>query len=1347
MNLNPQRPPDAQDLAPTLPTRKWDDAATIPVVRSDADAPTLATVPVAASSSSAATLPATLPTQGGAPDATQSGTHSGTAVTLVAVPSHAADTLPTQHGDAATRVTSLGDAATLPVGTALPDGSFGATQSRGALTGEHSRTGTVSRTIRTRINLNLPADAQQLDRKLQTSRTSVLADMATARQTRGTGAIPKGLQKLIEQQGTEGRYAIDRPLAAGGMGAVLKIEDHDFRRGAAMKVIHARFADQPEALERFLAEAQITAQLEHPNIVPIHDLGTMEDGTLYYTMKLIEGRSLNAVVKQLMQGHGLLKDKGVLIPPDAESLAAVKKWTVNELILLFLKVLDGVGYANSHGVVHRDLKPDNIMLGPYGEVLVVDWGIAKVLPGAVATAIDAGEGKIGRQVVSLREGDVLSATLEGQAMGTIFYMPPEQAKGELSAIDARSDIYALGATLYEVFALRRCMNNASLPDMVMQVASGNWIAFDKAWEQTHPGSKADPDLTAIIHKAMAYEPAKRYASCAEFAADLRRFIAGQGALARKRNIIERIGLWYAAHRRQVQVGVGVVIIATAAVMVGSWYGSRQQRELALATAADAKKAVAAAVNDDVRLLQDAAAKLQAAITLNSSDAELRAQQEQLLTRLGKAEQRADAEKLAEGQRIAIAAKIIELRQAAEQLQKAAANEKQPQKIRQALEDAERVLTSAIELDPKDSKLDEQREKVRTLLRDDRRRAELQAKQTARSSGQAALERAEQQLAQVAVLPADITALNVIEEPLKIAEAEFQKADGLDGMQELIKRSDRVRSEIATRLKKINNRDQARRLLGEARAQHDAKDFSRAVVLVDQANELAPSEDQQLNTDIRSLRAAVLTQQALAQEQQRRDARQKEAAAKLATARELMQALDQANQRAATAQNLTNKLDRELAAEPVARKEPLFIARRNAQTAQQEAAQRWAESEVAAQNALALVADQMETPNAAAAQQLLADLYVQRLRTARAKNDRAELLASRSQLQRYDVAGRYRAEIAGQGTFTLDAAQPITAQLTALRDSGDGRLVASGNSQSISSGQPLTLDAGSYRVVVDKNEFAVAIGVNEKVIRTLPAKVPEIPGHVLRLVHVPKNLGASFLLGQDEITVEQYQAFLNDPAILAQVKASWAYLATKGEEANENNREPLLYIPRLVSSAYEPLSLTWKLIPDAKNIQAIEPFPAEAGMPVTGISRADAEAFCAWLSQKTKLRVRLPSAAERTFAATGGDPARVYPWGSGFDRAFAINAFSGTNRPTFPGSNNTDTGPFGHRDLAGNVREWLADRPTQKGDLFTAGTKGALVAGGSWADEAEFLFRSSARESIDDIFVSPVFGFRILVELP
>jgi serine/threonine-protein kinase len=138
---------------------------------------------------------------------------------------------------------------------------------------------------------------------LQLSRSSVLTDMTAAR---GAQAVPKGLQKLVTDQGTDARYHINRPLAAGGMGAVLDIQDNDFRRGAAMKVMHGRFTNDPQALERFLAEAQVTAQLEHPNIVPIHDMGVMPDGSLYFTMKLIEGLSLGDVVKLQRIHAGLL---------------------------------------------------------------------------------------------------------------------------------------------------------------------------------------------------------------------------------------------------------------------------------------------------------------------------------------------------------------------------------------------------------------------------------------------------------------------------------------------------------------------------------------------------------------------------------------------------------------------------------------------------------------------------------------------------------------------------------------------------------------------------------------------------------------------------------------------------------------------------------------------------------------------------------------------------------------------------------------------------------------------------------------------------------------------------------
>ncbi|MBA3936273.1 MAG: serine/threonine protein kinase, partial [Planctomycetes bacterium] len=323
--------------------------------------------------------------------------------------------------------------------------------------------------------------------------------------------MPPGLTRRIAAQGTEARYAIDKPLAAGGMGAVLAIEDHDFHRAAAMKVIHAKFTANPEALERFLAEAQVTAQLEHPNIVPIHDLGVMEDGTLYFTMKLIEGQSVGALIKTLKAGDA----------------AALKRWTIEEKILTFLKVLDGVGFANAKGVVHRDIKPDNIMLGLHGEVLVVDWGIAKVIGQADGGSVKSAQ----REVASVRDQDGLSMTMEGAAMGTIFYMPPEQAAGRLDEIDARSDVYALGATLYELLSLKRTLEGNSLPDLIGKITTGNIIGLDKSMPTLHP------DLVAVVHRAMALDRANRYATCAEFADDLRRYLAGRAVLARTRNLI------------------------------------------------------------------------------------------------------------------------------------------------------------------------------------------------------------------------------------------------------------------------------------------------------------------------------------------------------------------------------------------------------------------------------------------------------------------------------------------------------------------------------------------------------------------------------------------------------------------------------------------------------------------------------------------------------------------------------------------------------------------------------------------------------------------------------------------
>jgi hypothetical protein len=265
-------PTDAEDHNATVPAKGWDDAATIPAAKP----------PPGSGINMDATVPANLNVRHNAQDETVVTEKPvvGNEATLLGTPVESAG-----KGDAtlpATQATALyGEQK-----SSAPSSTSGMSKSS-ALSRSYTRTG------RTRINMNLPSDARELDEKLQLSRTSVLSDMATARIAKGEGDdLPPGIKKLIEQQGTEGRYAVDRPLAAGGMGAVLQIDDHDFRRPAAMKVILSRFTKSPEATERFLAEAQVTAQLEHPNIVPIHDWGVMDDGTLYFTMKLIEGMSL-----------------------------------------------------------------------------------------------------------------------------------------------------------------------------------------------------------------------------------------------------------------------------------------------------------------------------------------------------------------------------------------------------------------------------------------------------------------------------------------------------------------------------------------------------------------------------------------------------------------------------------------------------------------------------------------------------------------------------------------------------------------------------------------------------------------------------------------------------------------------------------------------------------------------------------------------------------------------------------------------------------------------------------------------------------------------------------------------
>lgn len=276
--------------------------------------------------------------------------------------------------------------------------------------------------------------------------------------------------------GTPYRYA--GALGRGGMGAVFLVEDARLGRRVAMKVLD--LPDRTGELEsRLMREARVLAQIEHPGIVPVHDVGTLADGRVFYTMKYVQGRRLDEW---------------------AGSAASPA-----ERLRLFEKICEPVAFAHSRGVLHRDLKPPNVMVGPFGEVLVMDWGVAKIVGGARegARTLELGsEGVAAADAETARKPERAGAagTAHGAVLGTPGFMAPEQARGEVEQLDARADIYSLGAIL-------------------------KFLA-------SPPGSEKIPRrLAAIIGKAMAEDSRSRYASPQELAADVAGYLDGLPILA------------------------------------------------------------------------------------------------------------------------------------------------------------------------------------------------------------------------------------------------------------------------------------------------------------------------------------------------------------------------------------------------------------------------------------------------------------------------------------------------------------------------------------------------------------------------------------------------------------------------------------------------------------------------------------------------------------------------------------------------------------------------------------------------------------------------------------------------
>ena len=366
----------------------------------------------------------------------------------------------------------------------------------------------------------------------------------------------QGWRQAVTERQRLPRYRVVQRLGEGSQGLVYSVADRDCMREVALKTLHAHQC-APDDVSRFIHEAQITAQLEHPGIVPVHDLDVLPDGTVFYTMKKVEGRTLSDLLGDISRA-----DRA------AVGASARPAPSVDDLLNIVLKVCDTVAFAHSRGVIHRDLKLRNLMVGRYGEVLVMDWGLAKVLDGQ-PDAHESGP----RQVQSLRslpiEDDLdIHQTMKGCAVGTPAYMSPEQARGEPA--DRRSDVYCLGVVLYVSLCGESPYERGRIKYTLEQAASGNWRRLDHQ-DQARALAKR---LVAIVHKCMAFDPVDRYQTADALAQDLRSFLAGHAVGAYRDTPLDRGVRFVAQQWRGLAIAGGLMVL-----VAGSGFAWRQHEQV------------------------------------------------------------------------------------------------------------------------------------------------------------------------------------------------------------------------------------------------------------------------------------------------------------------------------------------------------------------------------------------------------------------------------------------------------------------------------------------------------------------------------------------------------------------------------------------------------------------------------------------------------------------------------------------------------------------------------------------------------------------------------------------------
>ena len=348
--------------------------------------------------------------------------------------------------------------------------------------------------------------------------------------------------------------------AKGGLGAVYRATERELNRQVAVKFIHQSLIKDRTSCDRFMLEAEVTGRLEHPGIVPLYGIGQAENGQLFYYMRYIDGETMDEAIQRC---HQVRATAGSTAEPSLE---------FRRLLTAFISVCKTVAYAHNRGIVHRDIKPANVMLGKYGETIVVDWGLA------VPVNRDDRFRNSGEMTLMPNAGSQNSSTSGGGA-GTLAYMSPEQASN--LAPTPASDIYSLGATLYKILCGQPAFTGDNGHEIRTRVIEGRF---------PHPSEivrSVPRSLEAICLKAMQAQPKDRYETALDLAADVENYLADEPVSVLSETRAQRISRWVRRHRFAAQSAAsGIVAVVLISVMAAAWLGTLARREHAARELAD-----------------------------------------------------------------------------------------------------------------------------------------------------------------------------------------------------------------------------------------------------------------------------------------------------------------------------------------------------------------------------------------------------------------------------------------------------------------------------------------------------------------------------------------------------------------------------------------------------------------------------------------------------------------------------------------------------------------------------------------------------------------------------------------